>query len=74
MFKDALHPLVKGKTVHVKGLAPASECEHEMFADVTWEKRTLAVPLSQLKPLTVEPETEEAVANWHYWVEQGYEF
>ena len=67
-------PLVKGETVQVKGLSPADECEHEMFVDVTWEKRTLAVPLSQLKPLAVDLETKQAVEDWHYWVAQGYEF
>jgi hypothetical protein len=41
---------------------------------VRWPKRKLAVPLSQLVPLTDENATNEAVADWHYWMSHGYEF
>lgn len=37
------------------------------------EGRTQAVPLSQLEPVHADDETYEAVADWHYWVAQGYE-
>ena len=56
------------------GLAPAEECEHEMFAMITWEERTLAVPLAQLEAVQADRATAQAVADWHYWVNQGYEF
>ena len=55
-------------------LAPAEECESEMFITVPWEKRTLAVPLAQLEPIQADIATQQAVGDWHYWVEQGYEF
>ena len=55
------------------GLAPADECENEMFITVPWEKQTLAVPLAQLEPIRAEPATQQAVGDWHYWVEQGYQ-
>ena len=64
----------KGQEVDVLGLAPADECESEMFITVPWEKRTLAVPLAQLEPIRADQATKQAVADWHYWVEQGYEF
>jgi hypothetical protein len=39
------------------------------------KRRPLGVPLSQLKPIAdADEETKEAVADCHYWVEQGYEF
>jgi hypothetical protein len=66
-------PLAVGKTVKVVGMA-SEECEREMFVEIEWEKETLAVPLMQLKPVKPDADTEEAVADWHYWVEQGYEF
>jgi hypothetical protein len=45
-----------------------------MFIEVTWEKRTLAVPLAQLEPIQAGKATKQAIGDWHYWVERGYEF
>jgi hypothetical protein len=70
----AISPLRKGQEVEIVGLAPADECESEMFITVPWEKRTLAVPLAQLEPIRADQATQQAVGDWHYWVEQGYEF
>ena len=70
----AISPLRKGQEVSVVGLAPADECENEMSITVPWEKRTLAVPLAQLEPIQADQATQQAVGDWHYWVEQGYEF
>ncbi len=70
----AISPLRKGQEVEVVGLAPAEECESEMFVTVAWENRTLAVPLAQLKVIQGDKATQQAVEDWHYWVEQGYEF
>lgn len=72
--KRLTSPLKKGETVQVEDLASGDECEHEMFVEITWQGRKLAVPLSQLKPLKVDSETREAIEDWHYWVVQGYEF
>jgi hypothetical protein len=69
-----ISPLRKGQEVEVVGLAAADECEHEMFVTVTWEDRTLAVPLAQLEALRADKATRQAMEDWHYWVEQGYEF
>ena len=70
----ATSPLRKGQEVEVVGLAPADECDHEMFITLTWEQRTLAVPLAQLEPIQADKMTRQAVEDWHYWVKQGYEF
>ena len=70
----AISPLRKGQEVEVVALAPADECESEMFITVTWEKRPLAVPLAQLEPIQADKPTQQAVGDWLYWVEQGYEF
>jgi Calcium binding len=72
--KRSISPLAVGKTVKVVGMAPESECEREMFVEIEWEKDRLAVPLIQLKPVKSDEDTEEAVADWYYWVEQGYLF
>jgi len=73
--KRVISPLQIGDEVDTIGMAPESECEREMFVTVQWDKRRLAVPLSQLKPVNAKPEqTREAVEGWYYWVGIGYEF
>ena len=70
----AISPLRKGDEVEVLEMAPEEECRHEMFVGMRWEKRALAVPLAQLKPIAeTNKETKEAVADWHYWIARGYE-
>ena len=85
--KRATSPLQVRKEVTVIGMPDEEECEDDMFVYVRWPQEPgddsdetddddgLAVPLSQLQPLPeVDEETAEAVADWHYWVEQGYAF
>jgi hypothetical protein len=72
--RRAISPLQLGDEVEVIGMAPESECEHEMFVMIRWEKEGLAVPLSQLKAIAADAKTNEAVEDWHYWVSMGYEF
>jgi len=68
----AISLLHKGDEVEVLGMAPERECQHEMFVMMRWERRGLAVPLSQVKPISeADEDTREAVADWHYWVAQG---
>jgi hypothetical protein len=68
-----ISPLHKGDEVEVLGMAPEEECQHEMFAMMRWERRGLAIPLSQLKPISqTDKDTREAIEDWHYWVDQGY--
>jgi hypothetical protein len=69
-----ISPLRVGEEVEVVGMASEAECGSEMFVRVRWRGRRLAVPLSQLKPITVDAQSKEAVADWHYWFGRGYEF
>ena len=68
-----ISPLRKKERVTVVRMAPENECMHEMFVKVQWQGRTFGVPLAQLQPISVDEETQEAVADWHYWVARGYE-
>lgn len=72
--KRAISPLRVGDEIEVIGMAPAEECEHEMFVMMRWEKRDLAVPLMQLEVVYGDDKTREAVEDWHYWVNSGYQF
>jgi hypothetical protein len=69
----AISPLRVDDEVEVVGMGPHDECAHEMFVLTPWERRTLAVPLMQLKVVRGEDATREAVEDWQYWVECGYE-
>jgi hypothetical protein len=68
-----ISPLKAGGEVKVVGMAPEDDCMHEMFVEIEWSGRTLAVPLSQIAPVQTDDKTQEAVEDWHYWVAQGYE-
>ena len=60
---------------HRKKCLPfADYCEHDMYVDISRKGKTLAVPLSLIKPLNAEEDTEEAVDDWHYWISQWYMF
>jgi hypothetical protein len=70
----AISPLQIGDRMVILGMAPEEECEHEMFVEVRWERRNLAVPLMQVRPIEeIDEETQEAVADWQYWVARRYE-
>jgi hypothetical protein len=72
--KRQISPLRVGEDVDVFGMAPEEECASEIFVRVRWCGRKLAVPLAQLKPQGADATTKQAVADWHYWVERGYQF
>jgi len=73
--KRAISPLQIKDEVDVLGMAPEDECENEMFVTIRWERDGLAVPLSQLIPInSTDEQTKQAVEDWRYWVQMGYEF
>lgn len=72
--KRVISPLQVKDEIEVLGMAPEDECEHEIFVNIRWAKGGLAVPLSQLRPFDADPETMQAVEDWHYWVGKGYRF
>jgi Calcium binding len=67
-------PLRKGETVEVCRMAPEDACSSDMLVLIKWHGRNVAVPLSQLGPLDADKSTAEAIADWHYWLAQGYWF
>jgi len=67
-------PLRKGETVEVQRMAPEDACAADMLVLIRWQGRTMAVPLSQLAAVDPDDSTAEAIADWHYWVAQGYCF
>lgn len=72
--KRPISPLKLKEKVDVVGLPPSEICEHEMFVEVIWNGRRFSVPLDQLEHAGRDKEARQAVADWHYWVRQGYRF
>ena len=73
--KRAISPLRVKDEVEVIGMPGEDECEHEVFVTIRWEKGDLAVPLAQLNQISdTDEQTKQAAADWHYWVQMGYEF
>lgn len=73
--KRAVSPLRIKDEVEVIGMPGEEECGHELFVTIRWDKDGLAVPLSQLRPIrATDEQTKQAVEDWHYWVQMGYEF
>jgi Calcium binding len=69
----AISPLQPGDEVEVVGMPPEEECEHDMFVLIRWDSHQFAVPLMQLEGIQVDEGTQQAIEDWHYWVNQGYE-
>ena len=72
--RRAVSPLEPGDEVEVVGIAPDEECQHEMFVLIRWHPHSLAVPLIQLDGIQVDEATRQAIEDWHYWMNRGYEF
>lgn len=67
-------PLEEGEEVRVVEMSSVETSQSEMFVTVEWMDRELGVPLAQLEPIDVDRETEDAVADWHYWDGREYQF
>jgi Calcium binding len=70
-----ISPLKLGERVTVLGMLDDEEDGlGEMMVEAEWRDRTMGIPLAQIKGFTVNEETAQAIADWHYWVAQGRQF
>lgn len=64
--------------VEVIGLPHEDDCEREMLVNIRYREGELedefAVPLANIVPIEVDADTQEAIADWHYWVDMGNNF
>ena len=72
--KRHVSPLCVGEEVNAVQMAPEDECGHEMFVEVSWRDRVFSVPLSQLKAIETDKQTQQGIEDWYYWVDMGYQF
>jgi len=63
-------PLKEGETVRVVGMSSTEPTLSQMHVTVEWIDRELGVPLEQLEPIEPSDNTEQAIADWHYWLER----
>jgi hypothetical protein len=67
----------KSEVVDVLEMSPEEDCQKEMFVEVLYKEGTaedvFSVPLSEIEPIEADDKTQEAIADWHYWVDMGYE-
>ena len=63
-------PLKEGETVTVVGMSSTEPTLSQQFVTIEWKNRELGVPLRQLEPIDVDDDTEQAVGDWHYWLER----
>jgi len=72
--KGIFSPLSVGEEVEAVQMAHADECGHEMFVEVSWADRVFSVPLSQLKAIETDKQTQQGIEDWHFWGDMGYQF
>jgi len=63
-------PLEEGKTVRVVGKPSSEPSLRQQFVTIEWMDREFGVPLSQLEPVEASDATEQAVSDWHYWLDR----
>lgn len=71
----------EGRDVTVLEISPEDECSSDMFVEVIYQEGELedvfSARLSDIQPLdcdSLTAEAIEAIGDWHYWIERGYQF
>ena len=65
------------KEVKVLDMASAEDCERNMYVEVTYidkQDDTFTAKLSDIEAINPYADTEEALADWQYWVDMDYGF
>ena len=63
-------PLEEGETVRVVGMSQTDPTLSQMFVTIEWMGRELGVPLEQLEPIEASSNTDQAIADWQYWLDR----
>lgn len=65
------------EVIEVLEMSSEEECWEEMFVEVLYKEGTVedvfSVALSNLEVVAADEHTKEAIADWHYWVDKGYQ-
>ncbi|PSB01633.1 calcium-binding protein [Merismopedia glauca] len=67
-----------GSAVEVVEMSSEEDCERDMFVEVLYKEGAaediFSVRLSDIEVGDVDDKTAEAIADWNYWLDRGYEF
>ncbi|WP_338739412.1 calcium-binding protein [Haloplanus salilacus] len=66
--EQEVSPLDEGETVRVIGKPSSEPSLRQQFVTIKWMDGEFGVPLSQLEPVDASDDTEQAVSDWHYWL------
>jgi hypothetical protein len=73
IVETRISPLKKGETTQVIALAPEEDCMCTMSVIVEWHGREMGIKLEQIEAVEIDDESEEAISDWHYWINRGYQ-
>ena len=66
------------EVVKVVGMPIEDDCLEDMLVEVAYQEDgvedVFTLSLREIQPLTEDAATQEAIADWHYWLARGYEF
>ncbi len=69
---------IEEKEVEVLSMSADDECLKDMFVDVVYpggnDEDVLSAKLSEIEAINADSETQEALADWQYWLARGYKF
>lgn len=61
-------PLKEDETIRVIGMPSTDPTLTQMFVTIEWMDRELGVPLTQLEAIDASDATDQAIADWQYWL------
>jgi hypothetical protein len=65
------------REVVVLEMSSEEECQNEMFVEVLYREGEaedeFSARLYDIEPMGADSNTQEAIADWHYWCDRGYE-
>ena len=69
--------VIAEKEVEVLSMASEEDCESNMYVEVAYigeNDDTFTAKLSDIEAINPDPDTEEALADWQYWIDMNYGF
>jgi len=67
----------QSEEVEVQEMSPDDDCGKDMFVEVLYREGeaedVFSVSLYEIEAIDTGPKTQEAIADWHYWVDRGNE-
>lgn len=65
------------KEVEVLGMASEDDCLRDMYVEVAYideKDDTFTANISDIEAINADQNTQEALADWQYWLDQNYDF